>query len=83
MNKSSDVSNSDFKILFIMSLGPEKNGEILFTCVVLVIHLIGTIHPHVMLVPIGSVFFRDQNRSLICLKHMIVIKLLMQIIIKD
>ena len=48
MNKSSDVSNSDFKILFIMSLGPEKNGEILFTCVVLVIHLIGTIHPHVM-----------------------------------
>ncbi len=31
MNKSSDVSNSDFKILFIMSLGPEKNEEILFT----------------------------------------------------
>ena len=30
MNKSSDVSNSDFKILFIMSLGPEKNEEILF-----------------------------------------------------
>ena len=70
-------------ILFIMSLGPEKNEEILFTCVVLVIHLTGTIHPHVMLVPIGSVFFRDQNRSLICLKHMIVIKILMQIIIKD
>ena len=36
MDKSSDVSNSDFKILFIMSLGPEKNEEILFTCVVLV-----------------------------------------------
>ena len=41
------------------------------------IHLTGTIHPHVMLVLIGSVFFRDQNRSLICLKHMIVIHLLM------
>ena len=47
------------------------------------IHLTSTIHPHVMPIPIGSVFFWDLNQSPICLKHMIIIELLMQIIIKD
>lgn len=45
INKSSFVSNNDFKILFIMSLGPEKNDENLLTWVVLVTYPTKLIFP--------------------------------------
>ncbi len=42
-----------------------------------------SVDPHVMLIAVCAVFLCDTYRRLICLQHMVIIKLFMQIIIKN